>query len=68
LKHRLRDAETHAKTGDFGIAKMLEVGFKSTARSRQRGSVRLPPPARKRLAPKSISTNPSGCARRKRRC
>ena len=29
--HRLRNAETHAKTGDLGIAKMLEVGFKSTS-------------------------------------
>jgi hypothetical protein len=28
--HRLRKAKTHAKTGDLGIAKMLEVGFKST--------------------------------------
>jgi hypothetical protein len=27
--HRLRNAKTHAKTGDLGIAKMLEVGFKS---------------------------------------
>jgi hypothetical protein len=29
--HRLRKAKTHAKTGDLGIAKMLEVGFKSTS-------------------------------------
>jgi hypothetical protein len=31
LIHRLRNAKTHAKTGDLGIAKMLEVGFKSTS-------------------------------------
>jgi hypothetical protein len=30
LMHRLRTAVTHERTGDLGIAKMLEVGFKST--------------------------------------
>jgi hypothetical protein len=29
--HRQRKAKTHSKTGDLGIAKMLEVGFKSTS-------------------------------------
>jgi hypothetical protein len=30
LMHRLRTAVSHERTGDLGIAKMLEVGFKST--------------------------------------
>jgi hypothetical protein len=30
LMHRLRTAVTHERTGDLAIAKMLEVGFKST--------------------------------------
>ena len=30
LMRRLRTAVTHERTGDLGIAKMLEVGFKST--------------------------------------
>jgi hypothetical protein len=30
LMHRLRTAVTHERTRDLGIAKMLEVGFKST--------------------------------------
>ena len=34
LMHRLRTAVTHERTGDLGIAKMLEVGFKSTGRDR----------------------------------
>jgi hypothetical protein len=37
LMHRLRNAKTHAKTGDLGIAKMLEVGFKSTGEIRAQG-------------------------------
>jgi hypothetical protein len=34
IMHRLRTAETHAKTGDLGIAKMLEVIFRSTGEIR----------------------------------
>jgi hypothetical protein len=34
LMHRLRTAVTHERTGDLGIAKTLEVGFKSTGEIR----------------------------------
>jgi phage terminase small subunit len=34
IMHRLRTAETHERTGDLGIAKMMEVIFKSTGEIR----------------------------------